>query len=150
MKLLNVAIDTYLNNKKKLSKQNIKYDKDKTESKYIIGVIDENNVFHWQWSLINNTNRYINENISYNLLKYALSIIDDTSELGSYQKYIRYLFTKSEIKLNSEFDLTILLSCINSIKKDFYILGRSLNKKKDHVNVPFNNDLIEIFLINKS
>ena len=100
----------------------------------ILGIL-QGNKFNWSWSIPTFKKQdIVNEGIAYKYLEHGLSIFKDTkeSELNNFNLYIRYLLTKSQIELNSEYELIWLLSIFNNVKnKDNIILLNKINIEGD-------------------
>lgn len=96
----------------------------------ILGII-QGNRFNWSWSIPTFKRQdIVNEGIAYKYLEHGLSIFKDKnqSELNNYNLYLRYILTKSQIELNSEYEVVWLLSILNNVKnKDNIILINKIN-----------------------
>jgi hypothetical protein len=119
------CLNNFFKNKKKNKKLNHKQIR-KLNTKYkiaiynILGVIDSDN-FVPMWSIpVDKKHDVINEGISYKYLQYGLSILKNYGNMTEnhyFNLYIRSIITSSNIKINNNFELILLLSIFNHIKK---------------------------------
>lgn len=106
---------TYISSKKILELQN-KYN---IGTYNILGIL-QGNTFNWAWSIpVFKYQDTVNEGNSYNYLNYGLTIFknDNDSELNSFKLYTRYILTRSNIIVKSNYELIWLFSILNDIKK---------------------------------
>jgi len=122
--------------KKLTYKQLIKLSKDNSISIFnTLGFIQKQS-YIWSWSSpVNKSFDVINEGLSFKYLQYGLTIFknDKMTEDDYFKVYIRYILTKSNIKLNNNFDLILFLSILNYIKNKnnkLVILKYTKNKEK--------------------
>lgn len=119
---LNKFFKVHGKKKNKLQHNNIR----KLNKKYEIAIyntlgIISNDEFIPSWSIpVDKIHDVVNESLSYKYLLYGISILRDKNMTSNsyFKLYIRYLLTKSNIKLKNHFDLVLLLSIFNLIKKN--------------------------------
>lgn len=121
------SLNNFFKNAKKYKKLNHKQIR-KLNKNYKIGTFNtlgviENKKYVPYWTIpVDKRFDSINENLSYQYLQYALTIFSDPEKYKSdrtyFNFYIRNILTKSNINIENQFQIVLLLSIYNKLKKD--------------------------------